>query len=223
MHKAISTSVVLNMGNFFVLLLGAMVLMATYTFYRKSVARKRSQWIDRFPFPATIITKVIQAYPHLTDQQAALVIKALREYFQLCNVAGKRVVSMPSQVVDVAWHEFILFTRQYQQFCNKALGRFLHHTPAEAMKSPTVAQQGIKTAWKIACSREYIHPKSPHRLPLLFAIDAELNIPDGFKYALDCRSSEKGDYCGSHIGCSSCAGGCAGDSGCSSGCGGGGD
>ena len=223
MHKTISTLVVLNMENFVVLLLAAMVLMAAYAFYRKSIARKRSQWIDRFQFPATITTKLLQAYPHLTDHQAALVIKALREYFQLCNVAGKRVVSMPSQVVDVAWHEFILFTRQYQQFCNKAIGRFLHHTPAEAMKSPTVAQQGIKTAWKIACARELIHPKSPHRLPLLFAIDAELNIPDGFKYALDCKGSEKGDYCGSHIGCSSCAGGCASGSGCSSGCGGGGD
>ncbi len=51
---------------------------------------------------------------------------------------------MPSQVVDDAWHEFILFTRAYQQYCNKALGRYLHHTPAEAMDSPTIAQEGNK-------------------------------------------------------------------------------
>ena len=126
MHKTISTLVVLTMENVVVLFLAAVIIMAAYAFYRKSIARKRSQWIDRFQFPATITTKLLQAYPHLTDHQAALVIKALREYFQLCNVAGKRVVSMPSQVVDVAWHEFILFTRQYQQFCNKAVGRFLH-------------------------------------------------------------------------------------------------
>ena len=132
------------MENFFFLLFGAILLMASYMFYKKSVARKRSRWIDHFPFPATITTKILQAYPHLTDQQAALVIKALREYFQLCNVAGKRVVSMPSQVVDLAWHEFILFTRQYQQFCNKALGRFLHHTPAEAMKSQPSPSKALK-------------------------------------------------------------------------------
>ena len=95
----------------------------------------------------------------------------LREYFHLCNIAGKRMVSMPSQAVDLAWHEFILFTKQYETFCTNAFGRFLHHTPAEAMTSPTVAQTGIKTAWRISCYREKMQPKSATRLPMLFAMD----------------------------------------------------
>ena len=88
---------------------------------------------------------------------------------------------MPSQVVDVAWHEFILFTRDYRDFCQRGLGRFLHHVPAEAMAAPTDAQEGIRRAWYFACRDEGIAPRQAHRLPLLFALDAELGIADGFR------------------------------------------
>lgn len=60
----------------------------------------------------------------MNDQQIGLIFKGLRDYFQICNQAGKRSVAMPSEAVDTAWHEFILFTRSYQHFCQKAIGRF---------------------------------------------------------------------------------------------------
>lgn len=191
---------------------------------RHSLLTERKAFIDGYSFPRSISEKVIAQYPHLTEQQASQVISGLREYFRLCHIADHKMVSMPSQVVDVAWHEFILFTKEYQLFCNQALGRFLHHTPAEAMKSPTKAQTGIKTAWKIACQREGVRPKTASQLPLLFAIDAKLNIPDGFKYSLNCMTPGSNKYCASHIGgCGSgCVGGCmGGSSGCGGGCGGG--
>lgn len=139
------------------------------------------------------------------------------------------MVAMPSQIVDDGWHEFILFTRSYKDFCKKALGRFLHHTPTEAMRTPTLAQEGIKRAWRLACAKERINPNNPTRLPLIFAIDSMLNIPNGFKYSLNCKDKNSpsygGGYCAGHIGCTS---GCAGDFGantssgadCGSGCGG---
>lgn len=77
------------------------------------------------------------------------------------------MVAMPSQVVDDGWHEFILFTRSYKSFCKKALGRFLHHTPTEAMRTPTSAQEGIKRAWRLACAKENNNPGKPNRLLLI--------------------------------------------------------
>jgi hypothetical protein len=194
--------------------------------------RERAAYLAAFRFPLTVARKVKAAYPHLDDDQVARVLEGLREYFAICAMAGGRLVSMPSQVVDVAWHEFILFTRAYEKFCQAALGRFLHHVPAEAMQAPQQAQDGIKRAWRLSCARAGIDPQAPAALPLLFAIDQELNIADGFKYALDCSQLAAanggcgGGYCASHIGC---GGGCAGDSGGSSdggsdgggGCGGG--
>jgi hypothetical protein len=56
------------------------------------------------------------------------------------------------------------------------------------------------------CLDENINPKAPTRLPLLFALDAKLNVPNGFYYAADCnavrrtndgRATESGVvYCG---------------------------
>lgn len=209
------------MNNFILIAVVAVIAFVAYRSYRKSLRAKREHLIDTFRFPPSISHKVIEKYPHLSEKQADKIIEGLREYFHLCNIAGKRMVSMPSQAVDVAWHEFILFTRQYELFCRKALGRFLHHTPAEAMKSPTTAQDGIKAAWKTSCYRENIPPKSASKLPLLFAIDDQLKIPDGFRYSLNCSAPGSNPYCAGHIGCGSGCGGCGGDSsGCGGGCGG---
>lgn len=35
----------------------------------------------------------------------------------------------PSELVDVGWHTFILYTREYAAFCEKVAGCFLHHSP----------------------------------------------------------------------------------------------
>lgn len=196
-------------------------LLLAYWAYRKSVVSRRETLIDTYKFPPSITNKIIEQYPHLTDTQVDEVIETLREYFHLCNIAGNKMVAMPSQVVDVAWHEFILFTRKYDYFCKRALGRFLHHTPAEAMTSPKVAQGGIKMAWKTACQRERIKPTAAHKLPILFAIDAKLNIAGGFKYSLDCSIPGNKDYCAGHIHKGSGCGGCGGGSSCSGGDGGG--
>ncbi len=33
------------------------------------------------------------------------------------------------QEIDDLWHTFLLFTREYQQFCQENFGRFVHHVP----------------------------------------------------------------------------------------------
>jgi hypothetical protein len=194
--------------------------------------RARTDFIDDYRFPRGIRERVRKRYPHLSDADLDLVLDALREYFHLCRKAGRRLLAMPSQVVDVAWHEFILFTRNYEAFCTRAMGRFLHHTPTEAMPAPTMAHDGIKRTWRLACRRAGIDPLAATSLPLLFAIDGRLAIPDGFLYALNCThlaaAGSSATYCASHIGCGGgCGGGCSGsgcggDGGGGDGCGGGG-
>jgi hypothetical protein len=199
-------------------------LIAAVFLWLRVRKRGRSAFISNYAFPHRITQKVQMRYPHLTDEKVKLVDRALRDYFHVCKLAGRRQVAMPSQVVDAAWHEFILYTLEYEHFCSRAFGRFLHHTPAEAMQGRQTAQEGIKRAWRFACLNERIDRKVPSRLPLLFAIDSELSIPDGFNYALNCNPVNRDEYCASDIGCSSgggCSGGDAGGSGCGSGCGGG--
>ncbi|MGK5677604.1 glycine-rich domain-containing protein [Actinoplanes sp. URMC 104] len=35
----------------------------------------------------------------------------------------------PSDLVDIGWHTFILYTEEYAEFCQRIAGRFIHHVP----------------------------------------------------------------------------------------------
>jgi hypothetical protein len=191
------------------ILLGAAILV----WRLRQAQGRREAFIQAFRYTEMLDRRLAARHPGWTLGQRRQVFQGLRDYFLICLDARRRFVSMPSQAVDDAWHEFILFSRQYQAFCRGAFGRFLHHTPAEAMRAPTLAQEGIKRAWRLACRREGIDPRQPDRLPLLFALDALLEHPHGFRYEADCMAGQAtgpGGYCASHIGC---GGGCAGDSG----------
>jgi hypothetical protein len=207
------------------LLVFAIAGLIVWMLWRNWARSRRVAYIDNFPYARLLDKRLATRHPELSEAQRQEVFIGLNDYFQLCRTAGKRMVAMPSQAVDDAWHEFILFTRQYNQFCQGAFGRFLHHTPAEAMSAPTQASEGIRRAWRLACAREGIDPQKPDRLPRLFALDAALLIVGGFIYHLDCMAAQKagmGDgYCASHIGCGGSSG-CAGDSSSSDGGDGGG-
>ncbi|WP_062062144.1 glycine-rich domain-containing protein [Cellvibrio sp. OA-2007] len=209
------------------LILGMVLLFTVSIFLLGAKSHKRTAYITAYQFPRYIQEKLGQKHPHLNPAQLSVVQKGMRQYFLMCLNANKRMVAMPSQVVDDYWHEFILNTKAYREFCRSAFGRYLDHVPAEAMRNRTRAQDGIKRAWRLACTLEHINPQNPTRLPLIFVLDSLLSIADGFRYSLDCEKKGEdsgGGYCASHIGC---GGGCSGSSGgCGSdggGCGGGGD
>lgn len=217
-----------------------LALLALLMFqWRRRIALQRLEYIRHFALPRGLFERLRQRRSSLTVKDCQLVAHALRQFFLAYALSGRKFVSMPSQVVDDLWHEFILYTRNYEAFCRRAFGGFLHHTPAVALGSDRLANAGLRRCWWHVCREENINPRQPTRLPLLFAIDAKLNIEDGFRYVPDCqsvrRSSGQGKqgavYCGSEFGSSSAEGGSegfgdasAGDGGDggSDGCGGGG-
>jgi hypothetical protein len=162
--------------------------------------KKREKFIKFYQFPKNLNTILLQTYPTLTIEQIEVVLKGLKEYFYICNIAGKTKITMPSQVVNIAWYNFTLFTKEYKLFCKKSFGRFLYHTPAEAMESKIKAQESIKKIWLISCKRENIVPAYPDKLPILFKLDVLLEINDGFKYTIDCNEENKEYYCTEYIG-----------------------
>jgi len=194
-----------------ILFIIALILFAY--FWKKEQQKKQLRFIENYKFSPVLIKRVKAQHDYLNDKDMKKVVEATIDYFYICSQAKGKMVAMPSEIVDVFWHEFLLFTREYQSFCQKGIGRFLHHTPTEVMKSPTSAQEGIKRAWRLACAKERIDLKSPKKLPLLFGIDKQLKIKGGFSYQLNCKgvSSSSGSSCGGY---------CATDIGCTSGCGG---
>jgi len=197
------------MNSYIILII--ILLIFTY-FWQKEQKKKRLKFIENYSFNPVLIRRVKEKIPNISKKNTTKLFDALRDYFYICSQAQGKMVAMPSEAVDIAWHEFLLFTKEYHDFCNKGIGRFLHHTPTEVMKSKTSAQQGIKRAWRLACVKEGIDPQNPKKLPSLFLIDKQLNIKNGFIYTLNCKSKA------SETNSSSCGGYCATDIGCSSGC-----
>lgn len=90
---------------------------------------ERADFISKYTFPAGLRFRLDQAYPTFSGEQIALMLEGLRAYFQLVAANPRTRLGMPSKAVDSAWHEFIVLTQNYADFCNKAFGQFLHHTP----------------------------------------------------------------------------------------------
>ena len=174
----------------------------------------RAEYIRTYVFPNGLFDKLQQKRPQLSLKDCQLTGHALRQFFLTYLKSGYRYVSMPSQVTDDLWHELILYTKNYEHFCNRAFGRFLHHSPAVVLGSKRQSNQGLRRVWWHACIEENINPRKPTRLPLLFAIDAKLDIADGFRYSTDCRGLKKREdtsdatviYCAGDFSSSDCDG-----------------
>ena len=215
------------------LAVGAALAIVLAVLWGRYVRLKRDRYIRDFALPKGLYERLKKRRPELEVKDCALVARGLRQFFLAYLHSGRKFVSMPSQVVDDLWHEFILYTKAYDAFCRQAFGGFLHHTPAVALGAEKRDNQGLRRAWWYACKEENINPAQALRVPLLFALDAKLGIGDGFVYVPDCkspRSDASGNvHCGSDFGDSS-VDGCTdgfgdgdggGDGG--GGCGGGGD
>jgi hypothetical protein len=186
---------------------------------------KRESYIRHYVFPSSLLQSLKKSYPQLEDKDQFLTARALRQYFLAHLRARNRRVGMPSKVVDALWHDFILDTKTYQVFCRNAFGAFFHHIPSGKAMPKGASRDAMRLTWHLACLEENIDPKKATRLPLLFAIDSKLQIPDGNVYNLNALREPpqqgSGGTCGG-FGCSggdsSCSGGCSG--GCGGGCGG---
>jgi hypothetical protein len=64
-------------------------------------------------------------------QVNAMVLDGKRFLWMVAVNPGKAF--MPPEKIDTVWHCFLEFTQIYHDFCNKVLGRFIHHFPKEAL------------------------------------------------------------------------------------------
>ena len=170
-----------------------LLLIACLVLWQVRLRLKRQAHIRSFEFPPGLFDQLRKQHPELTLKECQLVAQGLRQFFMTYLRSGRKPVSMPSQVADDLWHAFILYTKNYQAFCQRAFGRFLHHTPAIVLGGAAAGNVGLRRCWWHACREENINPRMPTRLPLLFALDAKLKIPNGFRYVADCASVRRQD------------------------------
>lgn len=237
------------MSNHAFLFISIILSIILITLWSRWRAYKHADFIRTYMFPPGLLDKFGILHPELALKERQLIARALRQFFLAHLKSGRKFVSMPSRITDDLWHEFILYTRYYESFCNKAFGRFMHHTPAVVLGADRQDNTGLRRTWWYSCLEENINPRKATRLPLLFSLDQKLNINNGFHYTLDCSGTKRAAgqnsggaiYCGGDISSTSFDGSTDGfadsssgfgdsssDSGgdgggCGGGCGGGGD
>lgn len=180
----------------------------------------RRQFVREARVPPFLLAKLRDIYSQLQPRDTDLVVRGLRQFFMAHLRSNRAFVGMPSRAVDAAWHEFILHTQAYQQWCRYAFGGMLHHTPAEVLGQSAKRNDGLRRTWYWACKEESIDPRQPSRLPLLFALDAKFAIAGGFSYVPDCGAIDSAARSGAHCGTSFGDGGSGSGSGDSGGFGG---
>lgn len=180
------------------LFLGGFAAFVTFSYLQY---RRRLAFIDGYEWPKGLIARLQRHHPDLAAGDIARIEQGLKQFFRAWLKGGRRNVAMPSQAADDLWHEFILYTKAYDEFCRRAFGRFLHHTPAVVLRhGQKQTNEGLRRVWWQCCREEGIDPRAPTTLPLLFALDAALNIPGGYRYTPDCRTVRNESSAGIGVG-----------------------
>jgi hypothetical protein len=55
--------------------------------------------------------------------------------FMFLNAIGYSRLNVPIMEIDIVWHTFLLFTAEYADFCDRYIGRFVHHVPVTSRSS----------------------------------------------------------------------------------------
>lgn len=161
------------------------------------------KYIKNYKIPQTAILK-FNLKRKLNSEQLLKTVEALKQFFMIYSLQihdkNNHKYAMPSKVADELWHEFMLSSKDYSEFCERAFGQFLHHTPdsPDSHHENKGFIQFSKPSFNKPLYKEVLvtHDnlnkiKKNHELymiggiPAIFALDSYLNIDDGFYYSQD--------------------------------------
>lgn len=79
--------------------------------------------------PNEVITKFSKESLVKSDDKHDEIVDEFCKFMALA-AHSSNPIAMTSKVIDELWHTLIIFTAQYEVFCKKFIGRFLHHSPS---------------------------------------------------------------------------------------------
>lgn len=74
--------------------------------------------------------ELIERFKHklgLSSEESEDLFYDMKQFLYLCGT--RPGVWSPTQAIDAGWHEFVLYTQDYDKFCRDMFGRFIHHIP----------------------------------------------------------------------------------------------
>src|SRR5690242_15526602 len=74
-----------------------------------------------------LVARVAAEHPELPEGMPNRILGQTVAFLEACATATEPIG--PSELVDIGWHTFILYTHEYAEFCDQIAGRFIHHVP----------------------------------------------------------------------------------------------
>lgn len=106
------------------------------------------QWVETIVSDnPVLLEKVLAVNGIKTEESAKQGLAETIKFLVLCSKQG--AIFTPSRLVDQVWHEFILFTRTYQAFCEQHLGGFIHHQPSNDKTANNQQYLATLTAYQL--------------------------------------------------------------------------
>jgi hypothetical protein len=109
---------------------------------RQKLVRRLEQYDMSFVFER------LTSRGHCTSSEVPVLEREFKRFVALVGF-GIRPLAMIGPVVDEVWHQFILFTRQYREFCHATVGFFIGHQPDTASAPiPVTAGENFRCGFK---------------------------------------------------------------------------
>lgn len=72
---------------------------------------------------------------HYDDEErrrwAERILEQTLAFLRVCADHPDAARFSPSPLIDIGWHTFILYTREYHEFCRNVAGHYIHHDPSD--------------------------------------------------------------------------------------------
>ncbi len=100
--------------------------------------QNRISIIDSHDF-SKVERKMKELYPFMTEEYITRGIFALKQYYAsaLFDPSNGHAIS---KEIDPFWHVHMLFSKEYQGFCEAVVGEFMHHKPLERSSKKEMAK-----------------------------------------------------------------------------------
>jgi hypothetical protein len=96
-------------------------------------ATKAGSAFDALTYEAPfLIEKLLKDYIAETPAEAEALFTEFKRYVVFVCSDDRSDWQMYSLRVDEVWHQFVLFTWEYVNFCQNFFGRYIHHNPSNA-------------------------------------------------------------------------------------------
>lgn len=82
-----------------------------------------------------IVHRFVDKYK-ISFEEAQEIFEETKKWVWLCafshskEKAPRLVIDSSMFIIDEMWHNFVLFTKEYHQYCLENFGHFVHHAPA---------------------------------------------------------------------------------------------